>query len=127
MKRKSRRCSATLAAVLVTFGLLVPGAAKGEKKKGKAVAQAVLGGSVFREDGFLLRGARVLVTNLDRPKEKKETATDVQGEFAVRVPAGKARYSVEVSAEGFGSEKKTVEIAGDERVDLTFHLSSSGK
>ena len=127
MKRKRRRCSTPLAAVVVTFCLLVPGVARAEKRKSKAVAQAVLAGSVFREDGFLLRGARVLVTNLDRPKEKKETTTDVQGEFAVRVPAGKARYSIEVSSDGFRSEKKTVEIAGDERVDLTFHLSSSSK
>lgn len=127
MKKKSRKCSAAMAALAAVLCVAVPAAGKGEKRKTKAVAQAVLGGSVFREDGFLVRGARVVVTNLDRPKEKKETTTDLQGEFAVRVPAGKGRYTIEVSAEGFGSEKKTVEVAGDERVDLTFHLSAAGK
>ena len=98
-----------------------------EKRKSKFAPQALLFGSVFQENGFSLRGARVVVINIDRPKERKETTTDVQGEFAIRVPAGKGRYSVEVSASGFKSEKKDVEVAWDERIDLTFRLSPSAR
>ncbi len=89
--------------------------------------EAVIFGTVFQENGFLVRGARVEVSNADHPKQKKEAVTDIQGEFAVRVPAGKARYTVEVSAKGFTPDQKTVEITGDERIDLTFHLSPLGK
>ena len=105
----------------------MPVAQGAEKRKPKTTPQAVLFGSVFQENGFLLRGARVVVSNADRPKENKETTTDTQGEFAVRVPAGKARYIVEVSAEGFVPGKKTVEVSGDERIDLTFRLSPVNK
>ena len=43
------------------------------------------------------------------------------------VAAGKARYTVEVSANGFAAEQKTVEIEADERVDLSFQLAPAGK
>ena len=100
-----------------------PPAHAADKKKPKAISQAVLFGNVFEEGGFSLRGARVVVWNAERPKDRKETATDIQGEFAVRFPAGKAKYVVEVSAKGFAPETKAVEVTGDERVDLTFRLS----
>ncbi|MBI3665076.1 MAG: carboxypeptidase regulatory-like domain-containing protein [Acidobacteria bacterium] len=135
MRKKRRRCSAApgasrryarllaaLAAALWLASLVTPRAWAGEKKKSRITPQALLFGTVFQENGFSLHGARVVVTNADRPKEKKETKTDVQGEFAVRVPAGKARYSIEVSAEGFVSQSKTVEVAADERIDVTFRL-----
>jgi len=110
-----------LAAGLALALLGMAGAA--EKKKSKFVPQAILAGTVFQESGFLVRGARVVVYNVERPKDKKEAATDVQGEFAVRVPAGKGRYTIEVGAPGFASASKTVEVAGDERLDLTFRLA----
>jgi hypothetical protein len=116
------RGAAALAAVLLAVASL-PGAQKNDKKKTRTIQQALLYGSVFQESGVSLRGARVVAFNAERPNIRKETVTDVQGEFAVRFPAGKARYTIEVSAEGFTSEKKTVEVAGDERVDLTFRLS----
>ena len=128
-KRKWRRRAALLAAFAsaLWLGLPAPAAEKSEKKKSKLPPEAVLFGSVFQENGFLLRGARVVVANADRPKQRKETTSDQQGEFAVRVPAGKGRYIVEVSAEGFASEKKNVEVTGDERIDLTFRLSPFSK
>lgn len=126
-KRWRRRAAACGLCVLALAAAAVPALGKGEKKRAKAPAYAVLAGSVFQESGFLLRGARVVVKDLGHPKERKQANTDVQGEFAVRLPAGKGRYEVEVSAEGFLPEKKTVEVAGDERVDLTFRLSPAAK
>jgi len=122
MKRKrNRKYRPALAAGLALVLLGVAGAA--EKKKSKFVPQAVLAGTVFQESGFLLRGARVVVYNVERPKDKKEAATDLQGEFAIRVPAGKGRYKIEVAAPGFAAASKTVEVAGDERLDVTFRLA----
>ena len=127
MKRKKNwTCSPARSGLLVLLLLSVAGAAA-EKKKAKFVAQAVLAGTVFQESGFLLRGARVVVSSVDRPKGKKEVATDLQGEFAVRVPAGKGRYTIEVSAPGFVSGSKTVEVSGDERLELTFRLAPAQK
>ena len=121
--RRWRICGGVVA-LLVMLALGVQGA---DKKKSKARPEAVLFGSVFQENGFLVRGARVVVWNAERPKERKETTSDVQGEFAVRVPAGKGKYTIEVNAAGFASQQKTVEIAGDERIDLTFRLAPQAK
>ncbi len=128
-KKKRWKCSAASAAFLAALCLVVPvwrSEAAGQKRS-KVTPEAVIFGTVFQENGFLVRGARVEVSNADHPKQKKEAITDIQGEFAVRVPAGKARYMVEVSAKGFAPDQKMVEIAGDERIDLTFHLSPLGK
>src|SRR5262245_29151204 len=130
MRKRTSKSSWTPAALLLVLALTAGSAGAqraGRRQKPPAGNPAVIAGSVFREDGFSVRGARVLVLNSVRPKERKETTTDLQGEFAVRLPAGKASYAVEVSAEGFTPGRKTVEIAGDERVDLTFHLVRAGK
>ena len=132
-RKRTRKCSgraAALAALALVLWLTIPAARQAQasgKKKPKVAAEAILFGSVFQENGFLLRGARVVVWNAEQPKERKEALTDMQGEFAVRVPAGKARYTVEVSAKGFAAGQKTVEIEADERVDLSFQLAPAGK
>jgi len=130
MRKKKPRYSPVLAGLLAAL-LLAAGASAAEKRKSKVVPQAIVAGTVFQESGFLLRGARVVVTSAEKPKDKpndkKEAITDMQGEFAVRVPAGKARYTVAVNAPGFVGDTKTVEITGDERLDLTFRLAPGPK
>ena len=121
----SRAAAALLLAALLTVA--AGPAEKDKKKKSKFVPEAVVAGTVFQENGFLLRGARVVAINVEHPKDKKESVTDLQGEFAVRVPAGKGKYKVEASAPGFAPESKTVEVAGDERLDLTFRLAPTQK
>lgn len=125
-RKKSWTCSPAGAGLLLLLLLSVAGAAA-EKKKSRFVREAILAGTVFQESGFLLRGARVVVYNVERPKDKKEAATDLQGEFAVRVPAGKGRYAMEASAPGFVSDSKTVEVSGDERLEVTFRLAPAQK
>jgi hypothetical protein len=98
-----------------------------EKKKSRFVPQAILAGTVFQENGFLLRGARVVVYRVEKPKDKKEALTDMAGEFAVRVPAGKGRYTIEASAPGFVPDSRTVEVSGDERLEVTFRLAPASK
>ncbi len=128
MKRRSRS-RASLALVVSALWLAATGLPQPcvAAKKPKFTPEAVLGGTVFQENGFSLRGARVVVYYEGHPKDRREAITDMQGEFAVRVPAGKARYTVEVSAQGFTSDKKTVEVTGDERIDLTFRLARVAK
>lgn len=112
------------AAVVAALCLAAAGAPGAEKDKPKGAPQTLLYGSVFQENGFSLRGARVAVSGGQKNRVKKQTVTDLQGEFAVRVPGGQASYTVEVSAEGFTSEKKTVEVTVEERVDMTFRLAA---
>ncbi|HYM11629.1 MAG TPA: carboxypeptidase-like regulatory domain-containing protein [Bryobacterales bacterium] len=126
MRKKKPRCSHAFLVVFASaLWIAAPPAAA--RKQPKVVPEAILFGNVFQEDGFSLRGARVVVYNADQPKKRKESSTDIQGEFAVRVPAGKARYTVEVSAPGFIPATKTVEVTADERVDMTFRLAPAKK
>ena len=92
-----------------------------KRVKDKHKPYALLFGTVFNQDGRLVRGARVTV----KPKEGKgkwETGSDTQGEFAVHLPAGKAVYMLEVQAAGLEPGKKEVAFEGEERQDVVVHL-----
>jgi hypothetical protein len=91
----------------------------------KAKAQATLFGNVFRDSGFALRGAEVVVTPEPAPKKKVEwrAIADARGEFLLRLPGGPASYNVIVRAPGFTPREKNVIFAGDERLDFTFLMS----
>jgi hypothetical protein len=122
-----------LALVLLTGIALTLTAAD---KKTKQQSYALVAGSVFRDTGFTLAGAEVILTPAPpgKPGEKPpvkvkpmKTATDPRGEFTFRVPAVPMRYNVSVKATGFREEQKPVSISGDERVDVFFHLEAATK
>ncbi len=109
------------AATAIAIVLVVSVSASQKRAKDKHQPYALLFGTVFNEDGRLVRGARITV----KPKETKgkwEASSDVQGEFAVHLPAGKAVYTVEVLAAGLAPEKKEVAFEGEERQDVVIHL-----
>jgi hypothetical protein len=56
-----------------------------------------------------------------------KTTSDGRGEFAFRIPAGKAVYTVSVRAEGHQPAEKDVSVGGDERVDVYFELKAAAK
>lgn len=101
---------------------------------GHAVAAAddyaIIGGTVFRPSGHAFPDVPVEIRAAAEPggtgaKVKPLRArTGMRGEFAVRVPARRQRYTVVVAAEGFRREEKTVEIQADERVELSFLLET---
>lgn len=99
------------------------GVSAGDKEK----PYAVIAGTVFHEPGFALPGARVeLRMTVPPPGIKHPKSFTAQcnqrGEFAFRVPAGKAEYSLSVKADGFVGEEKPVTIESEERVDIYFTL-----
>ncbi|MBK5291946.1 MAG: carboxypeptidase regulatory-like domain-containing protein [Acidobacteriia bacterium] len=110
--------------LLVCLFLAMPLA---EAKEKKTEAKTLLSGSVFREPGFALRGASVVVSSTESGKKKQEwkTLTDARGEFVLRVAAGPASYNVVVSAVGFQSEQKPVTLAGEENAELSFLLQAA--
>jgi hypothetical protein len=92
------------------------------KKSKKDYSYALLFGTVFDENGRLVRGAGIRVSEKEG-KKRWEATTDIQGEFAVHLPAKAAVYLVEVSAPGFQGDRQEVAFAGDERQDLVFRLA----
>jgi len=119
-----RRLAAALAISALSLASPTSPAAK-EKKSPEPYA--LIAGSVFRNTGFSLAGAEVVVTPVSGPEsrartKKSRSVSDARGEFAIRVPARPMRYTVSVKAPGFQAQEKAVTIGGDERTDLFFRL-----
>ncbi len=53
--------------------------------------------------------------------------SDARGEFVVRVPPGPMHYNVTVHAKGYQSQRKTVSVEDQERVEVTFQLERESK
>ena len=86
-----------------------------------------MAGTVFREPGFALRGAEVVLlpapdTAQGAKLKKQKSAADARGEFVFRVPPGPAKYTVRAGAKGMTAMEKQVSIVDTERVDVTFTL-----
>ncbi|MBZ5535053.1 MAG: carboxypeptidase-like regulatory domain-containing protein [Acidobacteriia bacterium] len=96
----------------------------GKEKEPKSADYALIKGSVFREDGFSVRGARVSCRRASDAKPRWETVSGDGGEFAFRVPAGKMQYLITAELGGFQSASKTVDIAKDERQDISIVLNT---
>ena len=107
------------------------------KKKEKPAAEtyAVIAGTTYRPPGLSLPGARVRVrpeaadANAAQAKKVKgvEASTDTRGEFAIRVPAVPGKWVVDVSASGYQPQSKTVQVEGEQRLELSFVLEPETK
>jgi hypothetical protein len=131
MKKRKRRKRTGISLLLLAAAFLVP--AQAAKKKAALQPYALLEGPVFRETGFSLSNAEIVVTP-DPPPDtppaklaKMQTVSDARGEFAVRLPTASMRYTVKVSAKGYRSEEKSVTVQGEDRVDVTFQLHQESK
>ena len=92
---------------------------------------ALIFGTVWGPDNRPIYGVHVKIRRADQKKAKWELYSDHQGEFAQRVPTGKADYIVWADLKGFKllngnklqpGEEVTVHIEGDERQDIGLHL-----
>ena len=129
--RKKKTRNNLLWAVLLVFAALAAFEARAlalivvgpvAQKPGQPYALVV--GTVFYEDsGRLVRGAKVEVKQKEGRK-RWDAATNMEGEFSVRLPAGKGVYIVEAQAPGREPDRKEVEITGEERVDIVLHLKA---
>ena len=92
---------------------------------------ALIFGTVWDPDGRPLYGVKVKIRRSDEKKVRWEIYSNHTGEFAQRVPAGKADYIVWADVKDYklpsgerlkpGSEV-TVHIEKDERSDIGLHL-----
>jgi hypothetical protein len=138
--RKHRVCfttrsrgAASVLAMLLAF--LWPAASSsavspGQKKPEKPYA--LIYGTVFGPDGRTVYGIHVFIRRADQKKPKWDLYSDHSGEFAQRVPAGRADYVVSADVKGhkllngkkIGSNPEvTVNIENDERANVSLHLT----
>lgn len=112
---------------LVLAGLLLgPGLAAAARapKDTPPEPYALLAGTVLTTEGFSLPGVPVSVKRQGERKPKWRAVSDRRGEFAIRLPVGRATYEVATESRDHENETKTVEVAGDERVEVMFRLSA---
>ncbi len=98
-------------------------------------AYALIAGTVFRPNGTALPSAEVVLTAEpegsagDKPKPQKLKAqrqtSNFRGEFTFRVAAKPMRYTLSVRQTGFKPLTKTVQVAGDERQDVSLMLETA--
>ena len=126
---------AIVAPVLLTALRLASAGAQQAQGSQRATIKpyALIFGTVWDPDGHPLYGVKVKIRSVD-DKDKKarwELYSSHTGEFAQRVPAGKADYVVSADVKGYklpsgkklkpGSEV-TVHIENEERSDIGLHL-----
>jgi len=93
----------------------------------KGKPYALIFGTVYGPDDRPVYGAQVQIRRADGKSVKggDALASDHQGEFALRVPAGAADYLIRATAKK-GKRKLAAEIKAhvdfDERVDVGLHL-----
>jgi hypothetical protein len=115
--------------VVATGPLLSTVPAVAEQKPEKPYA--LIYGTVFGPDNHSVYGIKVKIRQADQKKARWELYSDHAGEFAQRVPAGRADYVVLADLKGCkapeckrlrqGTEV-TVHIENDERTDISLHL-----
>jgi hypothetical protein len=93
---------------------------------------ALIFGTVWGPDNRPVYGVKVKIRRADQKKPKWEQYSNHTGEFAQRVPAGRADYVVWADLKGFKSPEYkslhagtevTVHIQNDERADIGVHLT----
>ena len=108
----------------------VPSAAAPDS--GKEKPYALIFGTVWGPENQPVYGVKVKIRRGDQKKAHWELYSDHRGEFAQRVPAGKADYIVWADTKGYKltSGKRlqpgtgvTVHIENDERSDIGLHLT----
>ena len=121
------RFSAGLFLLLVLLAAASLTAGAGDRKNKGKDSYSLVAGTVFRDPGFALPGARVTLTPDPEPGQstkikKQKAVADARGEFAFRVPPQPMRYKVTVEAEGLKTQEKPAQVQAAERVDLFFSL-----
>jgi hypothetical protein len=124
----------TLVLLLGAVAFLLPGLAPAQphnQHKDPRKSYALIVGTVWGPDDRPVYGVKVKIRRADQKTAKWELYSNHTGEFAQRLPAGKASYVVWADTKGLkplngkkigsGSEV-TVQIESEERMDIGLHL-----
>jgi len=102
-----------------------------DQKKDPRKSYALIVGTVWGPDDRPMYGVKVKIRRSDQKRAKWELYSNHTGEFAQRLPAGKADYIVGADTKGLKSLKGkkldpgtdvTVHIESEERADIGLHL-----
>jgi hypothetical protein len=102
--------------------------AQAARKHADPEGYALVSGTVFRDPGFALPNATVSLTPDPREQpssvklKKLQTVCNSRGEFVFRVPPVSMHYTVRAAAKGYSEEKKSIELEGEARVEVTLSL-----
>ncbi len=129
-KRKKRRVAINRRAIAlpVAIALMLSAillAAHDDSKSHLHDPYALLFGTLFGPDGHPVYGVKITIRRSDQKKPKWELWSDHQGEFAQRVPAGRADYIITADVKtpkGQPKPELTVHIDNEERKDFVLHL-----
>jgi hypothetical protein len=125
----SHAASRLLSAIIVGLVLLALAPVSLAATAGPAdqkVDYALIFGTVWGPDNRPVYGVPVKIRRADEKKTRWETASDHHGEFAQRVPTGKADYVIWADVKvpkGKQKPQVTVHIENNERVDTSLHLT----
>lgn len=120
----SFRRLAVLVASLLWFALAVPLAPAQQHAK----EYALIYGTVWGPDHRPVVGVPIKIRAVAHKKPVWDLVSDHSGEFAQRVPAGKAEYLVWADIKhpkGAQPPQTTVQIVFDERADISLHLTAA--
>jgi hypothetical protein len=119
-----RRLTAGLLAIFLMVAASSP-MARADSKSHAREPYALLFGTVFGPNDRPLYGVKIKIRRADQKRPKWELVSNHEGEFAQRVPAGKADYIVSVDAKipkGQPKPELSVHVDNDERKDFVLHL-----
>ena len=127
-----RPASLSLALLLLSaFGASSPVAAAQKQVKPNE-PYALIFGTVWGPDDHPVFGVKVKIRRAQDKRARWELYSDHRGEFAQRISAGKADYVVWADPKNFKSadgrplhpvQDVPVHVEGDERVDVSLHLT----
>lgn len=115
--------------VLIAMGFSAVRLSAGEQKAEKPYA--LIYGTVYGPDDHSVYGVKIKIRRAGDKKPRWELYSDHSGEFAQRVPAGRADYVVWADLKGYKllgpkhldpGPEVTVHIENDERQDISLHL-----
>lgn len=101
------------------------------QKKNPATPYALIFGTVWGPDDKPVYGVKIKIRRANEKKTRWEPYSDHNGEFAQRVPAGKADYVAWADLKGYKSlngnrlqpgDSVSVHVDYDERADTSLHL-----
>jgi hypothetical protein len=123
---KSRPVRRNRVALLCLLALLSIGSIA-QKESARPAPYALIAGTVWTAQDRSAPGVTVKIRRSDdQPgKARWELVTNARGEFSQRVPAEKAEYIVWVESRGHKAPaaQTTVQIEGDEYLDIGLHLT----
>ena len=109
---------------LIAVASLSPLFAGDDPKPGEPYS--LIFGTVWTKANQPATGIRIKIRRADKKKASWERVSDRRGEFAQRVPAGKADYVVWAdvkTSKGIEKPELTVQVENDERHDISLHLT----